>query len=188
MSILLEESFWITKKSFNFSFGSGLAGNRTGLIFNNAMDDFSYPNRELNYFGLFETPTNFPEPFKRPLSSMTPGIIINKLTKEVDLVIGAAGGSKIISTLALSIIRYFWLHQDLKQIVDAPRFHHQLIPNHVEYEYGILEKVLRELNRKKHKLKRFENRGTILVALSKNEESIFAVNDYRKDLSGVSGY
>lgn len=152
------------------------------------MDDFSYPNRDLNYFGLYETPTNYPEKFKRPLSSVTPAILIDKVSREVELVIGAAGGSKIISTVALSIIRYFWMAQSLKEIVDAPRFHHQLIPNEVEYEYGILEKVLRELHWRKHKLKRFENRGTILVTLSKNNESIFAINDYRKDLSGVSGF
>jgi gamma-glutamyltranspeptidase/glutathione hydrolase/leukotriene-C4 hydrolase len=174
----------------DFSFGSSLTGARTGIIFNNGMDDFSYPNRRLNYFKLYETPTNHPEPYKRALTSMTPTIVVNERevgSPNVEMVIGAAGGSKIISAVALALIRYFWLGRDLKQVVDAPRFHHQLIPNQIEYEYGILQQILKELNRKKHKIKRYENRGTIICALSQDNGNIFAVSDFRKDSSGVDG-
>lgn len=65
------------------------------------MDDFSYPDeRSRNYFGLLETATNILEPGKRPLSSMSPLILINKNTKNIQMVLGAAGGSKIISAVA----------------------------------------------------------------------------------------
>lgn len=69
------------------------------------MDDFSYPDiRSQNYFGLLETPTNVAEPGKRPLSSMSPLLLINKKTQNAQMVLGAAGGSKIIS--AVSFVRF----------------------------------------------------------------------------------
>lgn len=165
-----------------------MTGSRTGLIFNNGMDDFSYPERAVNYFGLAETPTNYPEPGKRALSSMTPIIVVDKKTGNVKLVIGAAGGSKIISALSLALIRFSCCTTNLKEIVDAPRFHHQLIPNVVEYEYGIINAVIEGLAAKGHSLRRFKNRGTIVNALSCSQGEVNGIADYRKDWSGVAGY
>lgn len=171
---------------FFHSFGAGITGKRTGLVFNNGMDDFSYPNRAVNYFGLEETPTNYPEPGKRALSSMSPIIVIKN--KKVKLVIGAAGGSKIISALSLAILRFFCCTTNIKEIVDAPRFHHQLVPNEISYEYGVLAPIIEGLLKKGHKLKRYKNRGTIVNALSCVSKEINGIADYRKDWSGVSGY
>lgn len=175
--------------SFFFdSFGAGITGKRSGLVLNNGMDDFSYPNRAVNYFGLKETPTNYPEPGKRALSSMCPLILIDKKTNDVKVVIGAAGGSKIISALSLALLRFSCCTKNIKEIVDAPRFHHQLVPNEITYEYGVLASVVDGLAEKGHKLKRYKNRGTIVNALSKNSNEIYGIADYRKDWSGVSGY
>lgn len=157
------------------------------MIFNNGLDDFSYPERAVNYFGLKETPTNYPEPGKRALSSMSPIIVVDKKTGNVKLVIGAAGGSKIISALALALLRFSCCTKNIKEIVDAPRFHHQLVPNEIEYEYGIRTDVVEGLAAKGHKLKRFRNRGTIVNALARSHE-LHGIADYRKDWSGVSGY
>lgn len=165
-----------------------MTGKRSGLIFNNGMDDFSYPNRDINYFGLKETPTNYPEPGKRALSSMSPLIVVGKKTEDVKLVIGAAGGSKIISALALALLRFNCCNNSLKQIVDAPRFHHQLVPNVIEYEFGMINGVVDGLTALGHNLKRFRNRGTIVNALSCTSQEIEAIADYRKDWSGVAGY
>lgn len=164
-----------------------MTGRRTGLIFNNGMDDFSYPQRAVNYFGLQETPTNYPEPGKRALSSMSPIIVVDK-TGNVKLVIGAAGGSKIISALALALIRFSCCTSNIKDIVDAPRFHHQLVPDEIEYEYGVTNGVVQGLSALGHKLKRFNSRGTIVNALASNQQEINGVADYRKDWSGVAGY
>jgi gamma-glutamyltranspeptidase len=165
-----------------------MSGKSTGLIFNNGMDDFSHPERAVNYFGLQETPNNYPQPGKRALSSMSPIIIVDRKSQMPDLIIGAAGGSKIISSLSLAIIRFLCCTEDIKEIVDAPRFHHQLIPNVFEYEYGILNDVIEGLQAKGHETKRYRERGTIINALKKNFDSIHAISDYRKDSSGVAGY
>lgn len=165
-----------------------MTGERTGLVFNNGMDDFSYPHRAVNYFGLQETPTNYPKPGKRALSSMSPSIVIDKKSGKVKLVIGAAGGSKIISALALALIRFSSCTRNIKSLVDAPRFHHQLVPNEIEYEYGLTSGIVDGLSALGHKLKRYKNRGTIINALSLDHGDINGIADYRKDWSGVAGY
>jgi gamma-glutamyltranspeptidase / glutathione hydrolase / leukotriene-C4 hydrolase len=152
------------------------------------MDDFSYPQRNKNYFDLEETSTNYPEPGKRALSSMSPSILIDSQSGEVLMVIGAAGGPKIISTISVAILRYLCCTKNVKEIVDAPRFHHQLLPDEVEYEYGMIKGIIEGLISKGHKMKRYQDRGTIVNALTKLKNDIQGISDYRKDWSGVSGF
>lgn len=72
------------------------------------------------------------------MSSMSPTIITD--TKgNVKLVIGSAGGTKITTAVAMVIMRVLWFDQDIKQAIDAPRIHHQLVPNEIEYEFGNLQ-------------------------------------------------
>ena len=96
-------------------------------------------------------------------------------------------GPKIISAVSLAILRFTCCSTNIKQIIDSARFHHQLIPNEVEYEYGMLSKVVEGLEMKGHKLKRFTNRGTIINALARYGKEIQGVVDYRKN-GGVAGY
>lgn len=80
-----------------FSFGSTVVGDMTGIIYNCQMDDFSSPNIT-NHWGLYPSPANFIKPGKRPLSSMSPLVVVNK-DGDVELVVGASGGSAIITSL-----------------------------------------------------------------------------------------
>lgn len=116
----------------NHSFGSGKVGKRTGIIFNSAMDDFSTEGRS-NSFNLPPSPTNFIDPQKRPMSSMSP-LILTDQKANVRLAISAAGGAKIISSLVDVLTRVLWMNQNIKEAIDAPRFHSQLVPNTFEYE------------------------------------------------------
>lgn len=123
--------------SINTYFGAGYVGNRTGIIFNSGMDDFSRTG-ESNFFGLPAAPSNYIAPQKRAQSSMSPTIVTDR-KGNVKIVIGAAGGSKIISVVAQILMRILWMGQDIKEAIDAPRIYHQLVPNVLEYEYGVLE-------------------------------------------------
>lgn len=132
----------------NLLFGSMVYDPNTGIILNDEMDDFSQPNAS-NAFNLTPSVYNFVQPGKRPLSSTAPTIITHNNT--TDLVIGAAGGSRITNTVLQAIIRLYFANFTLLDAIAYPRLHHQLIPEHVMCENltifnnefpGIFEKLL----------------------------------------------
>ncbi|XP_037936271.1 scoloptoxin SSD14 [Teleopsis dalmanni] len=166
--------------SINFYFGSGHCGNRTGIIFNNAMHDFNIEGID-NYFKLPNIPKkNRIKPGKSPMSSMSP-LIVTTLNGEVRLVIGAAGGTKIISALVQILIRVLWFDENIKEAIDAARFHHQLIPNVLEYEYGILNQFIQELEEKGHKTDRYREHGSAVCGVERFRNKVVANADYRKE-------
>ncbi|XP_055588084.1 glutathione hydrolase 1 proenzyme-like isoform X2 [Uranotaenia lowii] len=171
--------------SVNFYFGAALTGKRTGIIVNSGMDDFSSPGLK-NYFGLPGSERNYIRPQKRALSSMAPTIVVGK-DGNVKLVVGAAGGTKITTAVATIIMKSLWFDSDIKEAVDTPRFHHQLIPMALQYEYGNLEDVLKGLEAKGHKTFRYRERGSIVCGISQNDTGIYANADFRKG-GDVVGY
>ncbi|XP_049311942.1 scoloptoxin SSD14 isoform X1 [Bactrocera dorsalis] len=172
--------------SVNEYFGASQAGRRTGIVFNSAMNDFSVEGTS-NSFGLPAAPSNFIDARKRPMSSMSPMILADR-KGNVRLAFGAAGGSKIISSVVEVAARYLWFGQDIKSAIDAPRIHHQLVPNVLQYEFGrFSEEILTLLKEKGHELKPFKDVGSVVCAIAQNDTAIYANADYRKR-GGVAGF
>nr|GFB68205.1 glutathione hydrolase 3-like [Tanacetum cinerariifolium] len=115
----------------NYAFGGGVLSQSTGIMLNNEMGGFSVPT-EVSSDKLPPSPTNFIKPNKRPLSSMTPIIILKD--KQLAGVIGGSGGTYIIPAVAQVFINHFFLRMDPPNAVQSPRVYHKLIPNVVYYE------------------------------------------------------
>ncbi|QUS37551.1 gamma-glutamyltransferase [Tardiphaga alba] len=136
--------------TLNFSYGMGLVPEGTGVLLNNELDDFTASPGASNAYGLVGYEANLPGPGKRPLSSMTPTIVL-KDGKPV-LVTGSPGGSRIISTTLQVIINTLDYKMDVMSAVSAPRLHHQWLPDDVRIENGFAEPVLDTLRAMGHKI------------------------------------
>lgn len=122
--------------SVNLPFGAGVLAGDTGVVLNDVMDDFTIaPNTE-NAYRLTGGANNQVQPHKRPLSSMTPTFVEDE---RGTLVLGTPGGSRIISMVLLGILDYVDRpDRDIERVVSAPRYHHQYLPDRIEYEPGAL--------------------------------------------------
>lgn len=130
--------------TINLGFGSGVVVAGAGFLLNDEMDDFSAKAGVPNYFGAVGGLANEIQPFKRMLSSMTPTMVLEN--GEVKMVTGSPGGTTIISSVYLSIHNALEFDLPVQQVVDAPRFHHQLLPeNEIRYHKGMPEEVLKSL-------------------------------------------
>ena len=120
------------------------------MLLNNELDDFTAAPGASNAFGLVGFEANLPGPGKRPLSSMSPTIVL-KDGKPV-LVTGSPGGSRIISTVLQVIVNVLDYKMDVAAAVAAPRLHHQWLPDEVRVERGFPADVLDELKAKGHEV------------------------------------
>jgi gamma-glutamyltranspeptidase/glutathione hydrolase len=136
--------------TLNFPYGVGLVAEGTGVLLNNELDDFTAAPGASNAFGLVGFEANLPGPGKRPLSSMSPTIVLRD-GKPV-LVTGTPGGSRIISAVTQVIVNAIDYKMDIAAAVAAPRLHHQWLPEDVRFERGFSDEVLAELKAKGHKV------------------------------------
>ncbi len=134
--------------TLNFSYGVGLVAEGTGVLLNNELDDFTAAPGAANAFGLVGFEANLPGPGKRPLSSMTPTIVL-KDGRPV-LVTGSPGGSRIVSTVLQVIVNVLDYGMNVAEAVAAPRLHHQWLPDEVRAEHGFPENVIAELRARGH--------------------------------------
>jgi len=118
--------------TINAGFGSKLYSNELGFFFNNEMDDFSAKPGVPNMFGLIGAEANSIAPEKRMLSSMTPTIV--EKDGKLWLVVGTPGGSTIITAVAQTILNVYEFEMSMQEAVNAPRFHHQWLPDLVIFE------------------------------------------------------
>ena len=171
--------------SINLPFGSGFVVEGTGIILNNEMDDFTIKPLTANNYGLIGNQANTIHPGKRPLSSMTPIFIESK---DRIAILGTPGGSRIISMVLLAVLDF--VKGELPDSwVSLPRFHHQYIPDLVQYEMGGLSvDEKRKLVFKGHKLKEIKRKYGNMQAIMiwRNRNTSFVASDPRGEGSAES--
>ncbi|MGZ5433414.1 MAG: gamma-glutamyltransferase [Thermoanaerobaculia bacterium] len=121
-----------TTYTLNDSYGAGVTAKGTGILLNNEMDDFTSKVGVANDYGLIQGEANAIAPKKRPLSSMTPTIVLKD--GKPYFVIGSPGGPTIINTVLQAILNVVDFDMNIQQAVSAPRFHHQWLPDHIFWE------------------------------------------------------
>lgn len=122
--------------TINLGFGSGVVVEGAGFLLNDEMDDFSAKPGVANVFGAVGGEANEIQPKKRMLSSMTPTIVLKD--GKISVVTGSPGGTTIISSVYTSILNALEFNMSAQQAVDAPRFHHQLLPKDtIRYHEGL---------------------------------------------------
>lgn len=138
--------------TLNGNFGSGVTIPGTGILMNNEMDDFTAKVGVKNMFGLLQGPANAIVPSKRPLSSMTPTLVFKD--GKLLLVTGSPGGPTIINTVLQVISNVVDFGMPVAQAVEAPRVHHQWMPDTLTFErYGLSADTLALLKAKGHEVK-----------------------------------
>jgi len=136
--------------TLNFSYGLGLVAEGTGVLLNNELDDFTAKPGAANAYELVGFKANLPGPNKRPLSSMTPTIVL-KNGKPL-LVTGSPGGSRIITAVLQVISNVIDFHMPIDQAVSTPRLHHQWQPDQVYAEPDFPPALLDALQARGHKI------------------------------------
>jgi gamma-glutamyltranspeptidase/glutathione hydrolase len=137
--------------TINDLYGSGVTAKGTGVLLNDEMDDFAARPGKPNMFGLIQGEKNSVQPKKRPLSSMTPTIVLRK-DGSLWFALGARGGPRIITAVLESVINMIDHDMNLQQAIDAPRIHHQWFPDEILYEpFGMLPDTRTALQKLGHK-------------------------------------
>ncbi len=165
--------------SINGPFGSAFMPPGTGVVLNNEMDDFVMKPGIPNLYGLVGSKVNAIAPGKRPLSSMTPTFLESR---NAIVVLGTPGGSRIISMVLLATLDFAHGRGDVRQWVTRPRFHHQYLPDQVEYEPGAFtEQQLTALRRRGYRFRaRTAGYGNMqAVVWYKKEGRVEAASDPR---------
>ena len=154
--------------SINYPFGSGFVAPETGVLLNDEMDDFSMGENVANIWGLVGSEANAIEPGKRMLSSMTPLFAHNE---NQTLIVGTPGGSRIISMLTLALLK-FQLGADSNEIVSQRRFHHQYIPDEIQFEENAFtENEIDQLTDMGHPIKELGRKYGDMHAIIWNSET-----------------
>jgi gamma-glutamyltranspeptidase/glutathione hydrolase len=136
--------------TLNDDFGSRVTAEGLGFLLNDEMDDFAVKLGAPNLYGLIQGPANAIGPGKRPLSSMTPTIVTRD--GKLFLVLGSPGGSRIITTVANILMGVVDYGMNLQESVDAPRFHHQWLPDEIRVEQWFSPDTVKALQAMGHKV------------------------------------
>jgi gamma-glutamyltranspeptidase/glutathione hydrolase len=173
------EGNWVAlTATVNTGFGSKVIVPGTGVVLNNEMDDFSIYPGVPNAFGLVGAENNSVASGKRPLSSMSPTIVLDAAGKPV-LTVGAAGGPKIITQVVLAIVRTIDFGMPLSDAIGRPRIHHQWRPTEMSYERDLDQAIVEGLQSLGHKLEALSSGGRTQAIATTVDGKLIGVSDPR---------
>ncbi|OSP56450.1 gamma-glutamyltransferase [Pseudoruegeria sp. SK021] len=173
--------------TINFSYGSGMVADGTGVLMNNEMDDFAAKPGVMNAYGLIGGDANAVEPGKRPLSSMSPTLVMKD--GEVFLVTGSPGGSRIITTVIQIIMNVIDHGMNIAEATVTPRIHHQWMPEVLRVEEGISPDTIAALEAKGHVVEVMSTMGSAQsVVVEADSGLLLGGADTRQTSSAARGY
>jgi gamma-glutamyltranspeptidase/glutathione hydrolase len=164
--------------SVNTRFGSKILVPKTGIVLNNEMDDFAIHSSG-NVYGLVGNDANSLQPRKRPLSSMAPTIVLQGDRPE--LIVGAAGGPRIISAVLQTILNVLDFQMPVKEAVHAPRIHHQWIPDELNVEDKLAAETKKSLERRGHVVRERMALGVVQAILARGAKVTGAADPRKTD-------
>ncbi|MBC7797967.1 MAG: gamma-glutamyltransferase [Pyrinomonadaceae bacterium] len=172
--------------TLNDLYGSGVTARGTGILLNDEMDDFAARPGKPNLFGLIQGERNAIQPGKRPLSSMTPAIVLRK-NGNVWFALGARGGPRIITAVLQSLINVVDHDMNIQQAIDAPRIHHQWQPDEIAFEpFGLSMDTRKILENYGHKFAENQSFVASTTAVLIDEKNVkFGAVDSRSDGEAV---
>ena len=162
--------------TLNLNFGSGIVARGTGILLNNEMDDFSAKPGASNAFGLLGGSANAIEPGKRPLSSMTPVIVLKDGLPW--LATGTPGGARIITTVLQTILNTIDFKMNIAEALSMPRVHHQWMPDFLRIEKGLSPDTIRLLKAKGHVVRVMPTMGRVQT-VQQQDGVLFGATDPR---------
>jgi gamma-glutamyltranspeptidase / glutathione hydrolase len=181
------EGNWVAiTATLNTSYGSKVLIPGTGVFMNNQMDDFSAQPGVPNYFGLLGAEANSVEPGKRPLSSMSPTIVLKN--GEPVMTLGAAGGPTIITQVVQAIINRVDLGMALPDAVGAARLHHQWRPDRVVVEQAVDPVLIEALQARGHEVQVRPSMGVTQAIGLTGDGQLIGVHDPRASNGAAAGY
>jgi gamma-glutamyltranspeptidase/glutathione hydrolase len=168
-----------TTQTINYTFGSGVVAQGTGIVLNDEMDDFSIKPGVPNVYGLVGEQANEIAGGKTMLSSMSPTLVIGDKGK-LEMVVGAMGGSYIITATLQTIVNYLDYHLPLDKAVHAYRVHHQWLPDEITLEYGGLSlKTIKALEQQGYKINIITKNMGDVQAIARSDKGWVGVSDTR---------
>ncbi|MIC56382.1 gamma-glutamyltransferase [Escherichia coli] len=172
--------------TLNTTFGTGIVAGESGILLNNQMDDFSAKPGVPNVYGLVGGDANAVGPNKRPLSSMSPTIVVKD--GKTWLVTGSPGGSRIITTVLQMVVNSIDYGLNVAEATNAPRFHHQWLPDELRVEKGFSPDTLKLLEAKGQKVALKEAMGSTQSIMVGPDGELYGASDPRSVDDLTAGY
>jgi gamma-glutamyltranspeptidase/glutathione hydrolase len=173
--------------TLNNTYGSFVVVDGAGFLLNDEMDDFVSKPGEPNMYGLVGSEANAIQPDKRMLSSMAPTIILKE--NKPFMILGSPGGGRIITAVFETIINVIDFKMALDSAIDKPRYHHQWLPEYIQYESGAIDdEVMAKLREKGHDLKQVSDYGRVEGVLIDWDNHTYWGHSDRRGYGAAVGY